>query len=119
MMQGEVRAGRRGGVGAKAARAACTGRAQLKAGGQGRRRAHKKHVPHDYDAGGVEAQRLVERNRALPSQMQGMRSGVRCGSGGGEGVGATVWRKRRARGEGPTEGRGPGHARRARGTWIP
>ena len=28
MMQGEVRAGRRGGVGAKAARAVCTGRAQ-------------------------------------------------------------------------------------------
>eukprot|EP00964_Phaeocystis_antarctica_P105649 scaffold70636_cov51-Phaeocystis_antarctica.AAC.2 len=98
MMRGEVRARRRGGRGGEGGESGVHGKGpKLEAGGQGRRRAHKKHVPHECDAGGVEAQRLVERNRALPSQMQGIRSGVRCGSGGGEGVGATVWRKRRAR----------------------
>ena len=35
-------------------------------GGTGRRGAHVKHVPHVRDVGRVEAQRLVERIRALP-----------------------------------------------------
>ena len=35
-------------------------------GGTGRRGAHMKHVPHVWDVGRVEAQRLVERIRALP-----------------------------------------------------
>ena len=35
---------------------------------QGTRGAHLKHVLHVCDAGGVEAQRLVERRRALPSR---------------------------------------------------
>ena len=46
------------------------------------RRAHGEHAIHVRDAGGVEAQRLVERRRALPSRKEGMRSGVRCGLGG-------------------------------------
>eukprot|EP00964_Phaeocystis_antarctica_P045660 scaffold26294_cov60-Phaeocystis_antarctica.AAC.2 len=35
-------------------------------GGRARGGAHEKHVVHARDAGGVEAQRLVERRRALP-----------------------------------------------------
>ena len=46
-------------------------------GGQGTRRAHLKHPGHVRDAGRVEAQRLVERRRVLPSQKGGMRRGVR------------------------------------------
>eukprot|EP00964_Phaeocystis_antarctica_P064762 scaffold39005_cov47-Phaeocystis_antarctica.AAC.1 len=51
-------------------------------GAQGTRGAHVERVVHGCDAGRVEAQRLVERNRALPSQMQGIRCGSRCGAGG-------------------------------------
>ena len=39
-------------------------------GGQGTRGAHIEHVAHGCDAGRVEAQRLVERRRALPSQQR-------------------------------------------------
>jgi hypothetical protein len=45
--------------GAAAARAACTGKARLKAlGGQGKRGAHPEHVAHVRDLGGVEAEWL-------------------------------------------------------------
>eukprot|EP00964_Phaeocystis_antarctica_P072327 scaffold44213_cov50-Phaeocystis_antarctica.AAC.3 len=72
-----------GGRGSAAAQAACTGWARLKTGGQGTRGAHIKHVAHGCDAGRVEAQRLVERRRALPSQKKGMRcGGSGCGPGG-------------------------------------
>ena len=54
-----------------AARVACTGRARLKAGGFGTRGAYRKHVAHICDAGGVEAQRLVERRRVLPRVEKG------------------------------------------------
>ena len=64
------------GRGAAAAQAACTGRARLKAGGQGTRRgtrgAHPEHVAHVRDAGRVEGQRLVERLRFLPSRKAGI-----------------------------------------------
>ena len=64
----EVRPGRREGAGW---RLVCTGRARLKAvGGQGRRRAHPEHDEHGRDLGRVEAERLVERRRALPSQKE-------------------------------------------------
>eukprot|EP00964_Phaeocystis_antarctica_P074683 scaffold45979_cov59-Phaeocystis_antarctica.AAC.1 len=42
------------------------GRAGLHIGGRARGGAHVEHVPHGRDAGGVEAQRLVERLRVLP-----------------------------------------------------
>ena len=42
--------------------------------------AHVEHVRHILDAGGVEAQRLVERPRVLPSRKQGMRCGASCAS---------------------------------------
>ena len=49
---------------------------------------HPKHFAHVSDAGGVEAQRLVERIRALPSAKGGMRRGRQAaqetgGRGGG------------------------------------
>jgi hypothetical protein len=51
----------------------------VRPGGQGHaQRAHREHVAHVCDAGGVEAQRLVEGRRVLPSRREGMR---RCGGG--------------------------------------
>jgi len=116
-MRGEVRAGRREGVGWRpAAQAACTEKARLKAvgGGQGTRGAHLEHRPHDCDLGRVEAQRLVERvRRELLSRREGhaMRGEVRAGRW--ESVG---WRKQHARGRpATTQGFwGSGHARSAR-----
>jgi hypothetical protein len=46
-------------------------------GAKGTRGAHAEHPAHGRDAGGVEAQRLVEDQRALPSRREGMR----CGGG--------------------------------------
>ena len=55
-----------------AAVAACTGRARLKVvGGQGTRGAHPEHVFHVFDLGRVEAERLVEHRRDLPSRKAG------------------------------------------------
>eukprot|EP00964_Phaeocystis_antarctica_P161740 scaffold134170_cov109-Phaeocystis_antarctica.AAC.1 len=51
---------------ATALHTACMGRARLQIGGRARGGAHVEHVPHGRDAGGVEAQRLVERRRLLP-----------------------------------------------------
>jgi len=95
-----------GGLEAAAAQAACTGKDRLKAvGGQGTRGAHFEHAVHGRDLGGVKAQRLVERERLLPSRREGhmhMRCGARCGPGGGRvwgGSGASSMH-----GEGPTQG---------------
>ena len=60
--------------------AACTGRDRLKAvGGHGTRGAHVEHEVRVCDKGHVEAERLVERERALPSRKAGMRCGKRYG----------------------------------------
>eukprot|EP00964_Phaeocystis_antarctica_P072328 scaffold44213_cov50-Phaeocystis_antarctica.AAC.4 len=66
---------------AAAAQAACTGRARpdSRLGVQDAGGAHVEHVAHARDAGGVEAQRLVEGSRALPSRNEGIRCGARCG----------------------------------------
>ena len=75
--------------------------------------AHPEHPAHVRETGGVEAQRLVERRRALPSQKAGMRCEKRCGPGGvralggGDAIGM--------HGEGPTQGCG-GHRARAERT---
>eukprot|EP00964_Phaeocystis_antarctica_P008904 scaffold4824_cov69-Phaeocystis_antarctica.AAC.2 len=79
-------------------------------GAQGMRGAHREHAVHGCDAGRVEAQRLVEGPRVLPSRKEGMRCRARCGPerkawGGGDVSGV--------HGEGPTQGWGPGHARSA------
>jgi hypothetical protein len=50
------------------------------------RSANVKHAPHGCDAGSVEAQRLVERRRILPSQKGSFRIGATCGQvAGGHG----------------------------------
>ena len=69
-MRDEVR--RAGVWGGGSAQAAFRGKARLKAGGQGTCGAHVEHLLHGRDLGRVEAQRLVERRRALPSRKEGM-----------------------------------------------
>ena len=95
--------------------AACTGRDRLKAvGGQGTRGAHAEHEFHGRDLGRVEAERLVERRRALPSRKAGVRRGKRYGPGGvgalGGGDASSVHR------EGPTHTRLVGARARAERT---
>ena len=86
-------------------------------GGQGTRGAHVEHDAHVRDAGGVEAQRLVEHRRVLPSRREGMRcGGERYEPGGGRAWGgggtqeACTWMAR-LKAWGPK-----GHARSARRT---
>ena len=71
-----------------AAQAACTGKARLlkTVGSMGTRSAHREHAFHDCDLGRVEAHRLVERRRDLPSQTEGIRCGAMCRSGRWEGA---------------------------------
>eukprot|EP00964_Phaeocystis_antarctica_P119843 scaffold83602_cov48-Phaeocystis_antarctica.AAC.2 len=64
------------------------GRDRLQIGGRARGRAHPEHGVHVCDAGGVEAQRLVERLRLLPSVARraydagrGIRTGRRKAAG--------------------------------------
>ena len=54
------------------------------------RGAHIEHAAHVRDAGRVEAQRLVERRRFLPSRKVGMRRGKRCGPGGVRALGVAA-----------------------------
>jgi hypothetical protein len=76
-------------------------------GAKGTRGAHSEHVVHGRDAGGVEAQRLVEGRRVLPSRREGKRCRwERCEPGGGRAWGVVVAHKRHARGKGPTQGLG-------------
>ena len=85
-MRGEVRAGRREGLGRRRRKRHARGKARLKAcGGQGTRGAHEEHAVHVRDLGGVKAQRLVEGVRVLPSRREGhaMRGEVRAGEAGG------------------------------------
>ena len=51
------------------------------------RGAHDEHVAHSCDAGRVEAERLVERPRVLPSRKQGVCDAERGVGRGLEGVG--------------------------------
>eukprot|EP00964_Phaeocystis_antarctica_P089532 scaffold57163_cov58-Phaeocystis_antarctica.AAC.1 len=47
------------------------------------RGAHPEHALHGCDARRVEAERLVECHRVLPSRKEGVRCGARCGPRGG------------------------------------
>ena len=79
----DVRAGRREAAGDRGARSV-QGRARLQTGGRARRGAHVEHGAHVRDAGGVDAQQLVERPRDLPrasKEGHAVRGGV-YGSGG-------------------------------------
>ena len=64
------------------------------------RRAHVEHLAHVRDVGRIEAERLVERPRDLPSRKEGVRCGVRCGPGVGR-RGSAAAHERHARREGP------------------
>eukprot|EP00964_Phaeocystis_antarctica_P149894 scaffold117165_cov54-Phaeocystis_antarctica.AAC.3 len=64
-MRGEVQTGRPEVAGDRGARSV-QGRARLQIGSRARGGAHVEHGVHGCDAGGVEAQRLVERRRDLP-----------------------------------------------------
>ena len=81
-MRGEVRAGRWEGAWGRRRRKrhARGGPDSRVTGGQGTRGAHLEHVLHVCDAGRVEAQRLFERRRELPSRTEGIRCGARCRS---------------------------------------
>jgi len=89
-------------------------------GAKGPRGAHAEHVLHGRDAGGVEAHRLVEGRRALPSRREGMRcGGERCEPEGGRACvvhgGGT---QEACTGKRPDSRLGgQGHARSARRTW--
>ena len=63
------------GRGAAAVHAACRRGPEWRSVGRGTRGAHKKHGVHGCDAGRVEAQRLVERRRFLPSRKEGIGGG--------------------------------------------
>jgi len=71
-------------------------------GAKGTRGAHREHAQHGVDAGGVEAQRLVEGRRGLPSRRE--RGHMRCGEGEvragrrGRAWGVVAAHKRHARG---------------------
>jgi hypothetical protein len=68
-------------------------------GAKGTRGAHLEHVAHVRDAGGVDAQRLVEGRCALPSRREGMQcGGGRWEPGGGRACGVWWHDKRHARG---------------------
>ena len=77
---------------------ACTGRARLKV--VGTRGAHPEHEVHVRDLGRVEAERLVEHRRVLPSRKAGVRRGKRYGPGGvralggGDAIGMCMGRAR-------------------------
>ena len=99
MMRGVVKAGRREGSAAAAARAACRERDRLEwLGRRARGGAHPEHAVHQCDAGRVEAQRLVEHRRFLPGRREGIRRGARCGARCGPAGGrAVLCRKQRPR----------------------
>eukprot|EP00964_Phaeocystis_antarctica_P107203 scaffold71964_cov85-Phaeocystis_antarctica.AAC.1 len=69
LLRHDIRAGTRGSVGGGKQRV--QREPNWTVGRQGMRGAHVEHLVHVRDAGGIEAQRLVERKRTLPSQKGG------------------------------------------------
>eukprot|EP00964_Phaeocystis_antarctica_P058138 scaffold34462_cov56-Phaeocystis_antarctica.AAC.7 len=83
------------------------GRARMQFGGRVRGGAHGEHAVHGCDAGGVDAQRLVERRRVLPRVERracgaGRRAAQEAGGGGRP-------RRTQRAGEGSTADSGAGH----------
>jgi len=117
MRGGEVRAGRREGLGCGgvAHKRHARGKGPTQGlGAKGTRGAHLEHAVHVRDAGGVEAQRLVEGRRELPSRREGMRcGGERCEPEGGRAWGVVAAHKRHAREWPDSRLGGHGHARGA------
>eukprot|EP00964_Phaeocystis_antarctica_P027387 scaffold15452_cov29-Phaeocystis_antarctica.AAC.1 len=113
---GSMRAGRPKGCGAAAAHAACRRGPKWGSVGRGTRGAHIKHPAHGCDFGRVEAQRLVERRRLLPSRKERIRGGRHAGreaarAWGGRGTRNVQARARMGIG-------GAGHARSAHKTFA-
>ena len=84
-MRGEVQTGRPEVAGDRGARSVQE-RARPQIGSRAQGGAHFEHEAHVCDAGGFEAQRLVERPRPLPSRKRGYDEGRRRAGGGG-----TAW----------------------------
>ena len=104
-MRGEVRAGKREGVGRRRRNRRARGGPDLRPWGEGTRGAHVEHAPHVRDLGRVEAERLVEHRRGLPSRKAGsIRCGKRCGPGGVRVLSGDE--ASGMHGEGPTQGFG-------------
>jgi hypothetical protein len=105
---GEVRAGRREGLGWWRHTSGMHGNGLTQGlGAKGTREAHDEHAVHGRDAGGVEAQRLVEGRRGLP-RVEG-RACDAGGRGASPEAGGPVgwWRHTRGiHGDGPTQGLG-------------
>ena len=114
----DVLARRREAAGDRGARSV-RGRARLQIGGKARGGAHEEHEAHVCDAGGVEAQRLVERRRGLP-RVERRAYGAGRGAAREAGGGGQRRRTQRA-GEGSTADweQGTGRsARRTCRTWL-
>ena len=79
--------------------------------GSSMRGAHREHGAHVCDAGGVEAQRLIERRRALPRVERRAYDAGRCGPWKWEAAGDRGGKQRA--GEGATADWGAGHAERS------
>ena len=113
-MRSEVRAEREGVGWRRRERHARGGPDSRLWGAQGTRGAHVEHLEHGRDLGRVEAERLVERRRFLPSRKAGMRCEKRYGPGGVRAFGGGDASGMHE--EGPTQGWGAGHAWSARRT---
>ena len=118
MVRGNLLAeGAGAGRGAAAAQTARARRTQVEGWGQGMGGAHVEHAVHVRDAGRVEAQRLVEVRRALPSRKEGMRCGGPHATEGAwklaRGAAATQAARRRARLGGLRQGMGGAHVEHA------
>ena len=83
----------------------------IKDGDPGTRGAHLKHAAHGCDAGGVEAQRLIEHLRVLPSREERayIRRGPRCGPAQTGGYGSVAAGGGTCTGRAPTKGLGAVH----------
>ena len=100
-----------GGCGGDSGKRHARGGPNWKLGGRARAGAHIKHAVHACDAGRVEAQRLVERNRVLPSRKERAFDAAKGAAREAGGCGAAMgrrWRKRHVHEEGPTQSLEPG-----------
>ena len=113
----KVRRGRREGVGwRRRKRHVHREGSDSRLGGQGTRGAHREHASHGRDIGRVEAERLVERRRDLPSKGGHATREAVHGAGGVRVLGVAATQAvctKRAR----LKAGGAGHARSARGTF--
>eukprot|EP00964_Phaeocystis_antarctica_P033698 scaffold19101_cov53-Phaeocystis_antarctica.AAC.6 len=82
-MRGEVRTERREGGRRPWCKQSTGEGSTVQIGDRTRGGAHAEHLVHVRDAGGVEAQRLVERQRGLPRVERRACGGTTCGLGGG------------------------------------